>query len=143
MDARRQAFLDDIETDLTAMTSNTLAESSRPAAPGRASSGLARKIAAVTVVLAGGASLLTLSATAATASPIAAAAIQGGDPNCFNPNPVNHDHEKYCGSGATIFFKYLTSYSHGPGGQGTCFVFGRTYFGCGGGSAIPDATVCD
>jgi hypothetical protein len=138
MDARRQAFLDDIEADLTA----TRAEASpQPATSVRRSSGLARKIAAVSVVLAGGASLLTLSATAATASPVAS--IQGGDPNCFNPNPVNHDHEKYCGSGATVFFKFLSQYPHGPGGQGACYVFGRTYFGCGGGSAIPDATVCD
>ncbi|MDT4986650.1 MAG: hypothetical protein QOI74_744 [Micromonosporaceae bacterium] len=141
MDAQRQAFLDDIEADLTTTTSNHLAGAGpRPVTAGH-SSRFIRRVAAVGVALAAGVPFAMLSTTAAHAS--TAGSVHPAV-DCFTPRPVAANYTKGCNSGAFVNFKFDFSYAAGPGGQRDCFVFERTYFSpCTGAVDLPAATACN
>jgi hypothetical protein len=129
MNADRQAFLDDIEADLTTTRSSRPVEvSSRRATAGN-SSRLIRRIGIAGAVLAASASFSTLFTSTASASPAAASSVLS---DCATPNPVPYSHFKSCGVGG-FNHDYRSQYSAGPGGQRTCYVFWSTMLdlGCG------------
>jgi hypothetical protein len=117
MNARRLAFLDDIEADLTT--------------PKPHSKATAIRLGAVGAVLAAGAALFTLSpATPASAAPVSANATDVSImSDCYTPEAVNHNYAKDCGDGSYVLFIFTNDYACGPGGQGTIYRFNRTYFG--------------
>jgi hypothetical protein len=141
MDVQRLAFLDDIEDDLTTAGLDRTVETN--ARSGRAGwrSRLTRGFGVVGLLLLAGVPLVGYSATAAHAS--AAASVRPAVIYCGIPNPVPRTHTKSCNDGAWYLHTFMTSYPHGPGGQGTCYVFDRTYYGCGGESDAGYYTVCD
>jgi hypothetical protein len=141
MDAQRQAFLDDLEADLT--TAGPDASAGTDAQPHRArpTGRFARRAGVVGLLLAAGLPLLGYSAAAAHAS--TAGAVRPAVLYCGIPNPVPYTHTKTCNDGAWYMHTFMTSYPHGLGGLGTCYVFDRTYFGCGGESDAGYYTVCD
>src|SRR5690349_4242812 len=100
MDAQRVAFLDDIETDLTAKTSTSTA--------GRASKLLSR-IGTVGAVVAAGVSLFVMTPGAAHASarPLA-------NPYCMVPNPVPYTHSKACNLIRFYRHEFLSQSPAGP-----------------------------
>lgn len=129
MDTQQLALLDDIEADLTA-----------PRVESRRSRGRLARVGAAGAMLAAGATMLALPGGPANAAtgPAARPAV----PYCGVPNPVPRDHTKSCDDGAWYLFTYVFSYPSGPGGQYDCYVFDRTYFGCGGESDAGTATAC-
>nr|CEL18614.1 hypothetical protein [Kibdelosporangium sp. MJ126-NF4]CTQ98099.1 hypothetical protein [Kibdelosporangium sp. MJ126-NF4] len=139
MDARQLAFLDDVETDLTA---------SKPS-----SKAAVRRIGVAGSVAAAGAAFFALTAAPASAAPADTGSVTVGTQStgdvgvletCFQPNRVAANHLKRCGNPlASVSFTYIRTGTCGPGGNGTFYEFNRWYSSsCGSADIGPARTPC-
>lgn len=131
MDARRRAFLDGIEADLTttAVSHDAVDHAVTAAHPRQ----LARKVGTVVVALTAGASFFLLPAAGTATAQVSAAAQQAAS-NCMVPDHVPWTHTKQCPS--VTWVKYWYKYTYSPnGGIVLCYVFDADVNSpCGGGT---------
>ncbi|GLY51754.1 hypothetical protein [Lentzea sp. NBRC 102530] len=120
MTSQRQAFLADLEAELTAPAVNRQADGGTAA-----TGGLGRRIRHLAATVLASASFFALSAGAASASQNGSAVVAA---DCFQPDFKDYTHTKRCGGLDIQRFTYLYRYS--PNQVVVCYVFDHHSFTC-------------
>ncbi|WP_156325730.1 hypothetical protein [Nonomuraea sp. SBT364] len=141
MHEQRQAFLDNLETELTSAPSNHPETGSGRVRRSHINGMKMRR--GLAGALLAGASFLAFAAAPAQAAgaPPVIKPSSVAEANCFTPDFVPWDHTKTCGNPiAFVNWTFVDEQWTTP--YYVCYVFDGWWYGCGGGTELPRASAC-